>query len=422
MWVQASIDRYFFREPYSYQNTIRKLSREMSAILDLQSLLTHLSAAIGQTVNCETVDAYAKDFASPLYRRLASWRSVPDEASDAPVFDETSAIVLAMAEQRRYLLRDEILGEEARDARKELREVSADFAVPLFQDERLAGFFLLGPKRSTDPYFAEDIDLLTTLASQAAIAARNAELYAQFVASERDKRRIERLASVGALAAGIAHEIKNPLVAIKAFAELLPERFHDEEFRGEFADIAKQEIERIDELVKRLSGLAGPREPAFTTIDVRDCVEETLAVVRAQLQQAHVSVKTQYSIESRLVAGDRSQLKQLFLNLFMNAIEAMPDGGELFIKIENQLRPSGRMIIVDIMDTGKGVAESMLMSIFDPFVTTKLSGSGLGLSICRGIADAHRASIQAKTNGSEPGLTVTLEFPASSRATSLLRE
>src|SRR5207247_8791687 len=122
VWVQASIDRYFFREPYSYQNTIRKLSREMSAILDLQSLLTHLSAAIGQTVNCETVDAYAKDFASPLYRRLASWRSVPDEASDAPVFDETSAIVLAMAEQRRYLLRDEILGDEARDARKALRE------------------------------------------------------------------------------------------------------------------------------------------------------------------------------------------------------------------------------------------------------------------------------------------------------------
>ena len=536
--IQAWTDRYFFREPYNYQRVLREISRTMSTILDLQPLLAYACDTISKTVRPELVSVYALDPTATVYRRLVTQRNTQvatvGSENDVPA---TSALVDFLSNQKTYAVADELRRPEAsprmNEVARDLQTLSAEFVLPILDGDRLTAFFLIGAKLSGDPYFSEDIDLLTTLAGQAAIAIKNAQLYSQVVlineyienilatmdsgviavtanhtvtmfnsAAERmtglkasavktgsinalptpiasalagtaddsqprtqvettiydqtgriipvicstspikdrlgsklgavavfsdltrlkqlegDKQRAERLASIGALASGLAHEIKNPLVAIRTFAELLPERFADEDFRNDFAQVAIKEIGRIDDLVARLRGLATKPAERFVPIDIRTPIYETLALLRGHLEQARVTAKITADSEAVPVAGDHAQLKQLFLNLFINATESMESGGELTIGITERRGRDVRTVAVVIADTGHGIPEHFLDRIFDPFVTTKLHGSGLGLSICRGIADVHRATITAANNAVR-GTTITVEFPAAGQAEAL---
>jgi two-component system, NtrC family, nitrogen regulation sensor histidine kinase GlnL len=229
---------------------------------------------------------------------------------------------------------------------------------------------------------------------------------------ETEKLRAERLASIGALASGIAHEIKNPLVAIRTFAELLPERFVDSDFRNDFAKVVFQEIDRIDGLVSRLRGMAVRRSESRSSVDLRGPISDTLALIRGQLEQAAIAVRTDFEAERPIVTGAADQLKQLFLNLFVNAIEAMGRGGQLSIRVVRRSSAGIPRLVVEIADTGVGIAETVANKLSEPFVTTKESGSGLGLSICRDIVDAHGAAIRASNNSTGCGATVVVEFPA----------
>jgi PAS domain S-box-containing protein len=414
---------------------------------------------------------------------------------------------------------------------QELKAVGGEVAFPFFQDAAVSGILIVGPKLSGDPYFAEDIDLLSTLSSQAGIAIKNAQLYQEVAlaneyienilatmesgviavssgrritlcnhAAERmagrsaadlragplerlprplaaqleaaladgqprlqveiilpdragrlipmacstsalrdsagnihgtvvvftdltrvkelegEKRRAERLAAVGALASGMAHEIKNPLVAIKTFAELMPERYSDVDFRENFSKVAIKEIGRIDELVARLRGLSASTEQMLRPMDIRGPIEETLTLLSGQLEQKRVTVRREYPEAVLLVEADEPSLKQLFLNLFMNSLEAMEKGGDLTVKLGPRSRYGTSTLLVEVSDTGSGIPEGMLDKIFDPFVTTKERGFGLGLAICRGIADSHRAIIRAENNAQGPGATITVEFPVTASA------
>ena len=234
---------------------------------------------------------------------------------------------------------------------------------------------------------------------------------------EAERRRAERLASFGAFASGIAHEIKNPLVAIRTFAELLPERFTETDFREDFSKVVIREIQRIDDLVARLRGLAAPSTQPLVPLDLRQPIEDTLALLRAQLEQKRIRLSRYYDPSCPVIAGDLQQLKQLFLNLFINALEAMEPGGELTISFRPSSSHGTSTILVRISDTGSGIRESLLGKIFDPFVTTKTGGSGLGLAICRRIADAHGATIHAENNAGGRGSTFVVEFPAAIPAT-----
>jgi PAS domain S-box-containing protein len=231
---------------------------------------------------------------------------------------------------------------------------------------------------------------------------------------EEEKRQIERLASIGALASGIAHEIKNPLVAIKTFAELLPERFSEDDFRNDFSRVAIKEIERIDDLVARLRGFAMPSQQSLVPVDLRAPLEETLTLLRGQLEQAQVSLDLEIDDHLPPIAGHFGQLKQLFLNLLINALEATEPGGRLSIRVCNHSTREGCSVTVEVRDTGSGIPDDLLSKIFEPFVTTKPQGSGLGLSICRGITDAHRATIRARNNSPDRGVTIAVEFPSPS--------
>jgi len=134
------------------------------------------------------------------------------------------------------------------------------------------------------------------------------------------------------------------------------------------------------------------------------------------MEQARVSLSVAYDDSLPLVEADRAQLRQLFLNLCMNALEAMRSGGRLAIRVGSCVVESRRVLRITVSDTGNGIPPHLLEKIFDPFVTTKPQGSGLGLSICRGIVDAHRATIQAVNNADGRGATIIVEFPEATPA------
>ena len=238
---------------------------------------------------------------------------------------------------------------------------------------------------------------------------------------EKEKQTAERLAAFGALAAGVAHEIKNPLVAIRTFAELLPERFADTDFRDDFAKVVVREIDRIDNLVARLRGIATAPRQQIGSIDVRQPLSETLKLLRGQLEQTRTTVHSTIEDSAPVVTMDDAQLKQLFLNLFQNSIEAMGYDGDLSVRVVRRHSGGASSIAIEISDTGPGIADSVRGHIFEPFFTTKPTGSGLGLAICRSIVDAHRGSIRAQNNPDRPGTTVIIELPATDGATLALQ-
>jgi PAS domain S-box-containing protein len=233
-------------------------------------------------------------------------------------------------------------------------------------------------------------------------------------ALEQEKRRIERLASIGAFISGIAHEIKNPLVAIKTFAELLPERYADEEFRDTFAKVTLHEVDRIDTLVQRLRSLSVGSTSPLCPVSIIAPLEETLSLLSGEFARRKIRVTCQYQPFLPPVMGDHDQLKQVFVNLCLNSMEAMGEDGTLTITVgsDSGHEEWASTLIIDILDTGPGIPTEHLGNIFEPFFTLKDKGTGLGLAICHGIIDYHRGSIAATNRADRPGAIFTLTLPA----------
>ena len=540
--LQTALNRYVYRRTYDYQRIVRETSLRLSTMLDLQSLLGYLADTLDRTFNVELVNIYLREDSLRAFtaRQIHSRHGWHGGDHSYPRISYDSALTIHLTNSKRTLHRDDATDGLPQpyisDAVATLRELGGEIVFPLFEDEVLSGFIIVGPKRSGDPYFSRDIDLLSTLASQAAVAMKNAHLYNQVVVAneyvdnilstmesgviavdasghislfnpaahrltgmtftpsaglsyrdlpaplamplrdtltqgrshsqldavlqgpdgnavplvystaklqdkdgkthgalvvfsdlsrlkelEREKQRAERLASFGALAAGVAHEIKNPLVAIRTFAELLPERFNEVDFREDFSKVVIKEISRIDDLVARLRGIAATAPQQVGAVDLREPITETLTLLRGQLEQTHTAVVRDFKDPAPYVAIEESQLKQLFLNLFLNAIEAMGTGGTLTVRITRKHIQSQSLIVVDVSDTGPGISDAVAANIFDPFFTTKARGSGLGLTICRGITDAHRGTIRAERNHEGPGTSIVVELPMPTSATEVLQ-
>ncbi len=232
-------------------------------------------------------------------------------------------------------------------------------------------------------------------------------------AQEEEKRRADRLAALGAMASGVAHEIRNPLVAIKTFAELLPERADDEEFRSTFAKVAVKEIHRIEQLLGRLRAMAVPTVFPLRALDLQVPIGETLDLLRGEADRRRVRLLVEIEPELPPILGEPDQLKQLFLNLFLNALEAMAGDGTLSVTVRaDRERPDKGFVTVRVTDTGPGIPREDLVRVFEPFFTTKTQGTGLGLAICRSIADAHRAALWAEPGPAGVGTAFVAQFPA----------
>jgi two-component system NtrC family sensor kinase len=222
--------------------------------------------------------------------------------------------------------------------------------------------------------------------------------------------RSEKLASLGKLAAGIAHEINNPLGGILIYSHLLLEDSHKNSPEYENLKKIVKETTRCKDIVKGLLEFARPKEPEMTLADINDVVEKSLSIMERQALFQNITLKKKYSSSLPKTVADSSQLQQVFVNIIINAAEAMDGNGNL--TISTSVNGDGKYIDIRFQDTGHGISEEDKRRLFEPFFTTKEvgKGTGLGLSICYSIVQKHKGRIEV-TSQEGKGSTFTVKIP-----------
>jgi signal transduction histidine kinase len=228
----------------------------------------------------------------------------------------------------------------------------------------------------------------------------------------REVTQSERMKSIAILASGMAHEIKNPLTPIKTFSEQLPSRLDDKEFLLKFSRIINKEVDRIDNLVQELLNFAKPSPPQLKQVNIHQLIEQTLELLNNEIIRYKINLNTLFENKNVFINIDPNQIKQALLNLFLNAIEAMPNGGTLTINtnVITRSEATKQSLIIEISDTGYGIDPKDLPYIFDPFFSKKDHGTGLGLSITHEIIKNHNGRIFAESELGK-GTTFRIELP-----------
>lgn len=302
-----------------------------------------------------------------------------------------------------------------------LTEVSAQeiFVVPLVGKERLVGALAVDNRRGRQRLGIDGRMLIEGLAMQAVIAIENAQLVDELRRSRAQVRRVDRLGTLGTLAAGLAHEINNPLVSLNTFLTLAPEKrdTDDPSFWGEYHELACAELERIRGLVEAMSrlGRGGPT-PSLSreSVHIGEIAQQVVRLLHRETQRAGVEVRLEIAESLPEIEVVRDQIHQVVLNLSLNAIQASQSGGSIVISVDSDgplALPTG--IRIRFQDCGEGISEENLERIFDPFFTTKDpdKGTGLGLMISHQIVADHGGSIEVESTPGE-GATFHVRLPA----------
>jgi two-component system sensor histidine kinase HydH len=215
---------------------------------------------------------------------------------------------------------------------------------------------------------------------------------------KREIERSRRLASLGQLAAGVAHEIRNPLSSIKGFATYFKERYKEVPEDLKTAEIMIQEVERLNRVIGQLLEFARPMEAAKKPSSIRILIQHSLKMIERQAREKNIQIKTEFSDDIGDVLLDPDRMNQVLLNLYLNAMEAMEKGGILSVDV--MVHHDSKRVIITVRDTGHGISKKDLVHVFDPYFTTKQSGTGLGLAIVHKIIESHGGEVRVT---SEPG-------------------
>lgn len=378
--------------------TIFEISRNFSAVLDYKTLLdSFIFTCLGQ-VGVLRGALFLKDRLDAHKFVLAEGKgSDPMPAPDS-AFEDDSRLVRYLTRLNRPVFTYDVSEnmtsvEEARI----LRHFRGGVIAPLIYKTRLAGIFLLGEKMSGNAFNPDEIEFISALGNQISVAIENARLYEaeksaneQLWAAQQQLVQAERMAALGEMSAKIAHEVNNPLGIMKNYLLLLKRAEGKPELIEEYVNIVNQEIDRIAVIVEDLRQFQRPNRAAFSPVNLREALDSTLDLVARQLAAAGIDLDRRHDRTDMWIKGDADHLRQVFLNLILNASEAMAGGGALTV----ELRRHDSRAVIEISDTGPGIPEDIVPMIFEPFFTTKGDdGSGLGLSVCEGIMKSHKGSI-----------------------------
>ena len=338
-----------------------------------------------------TIAFYSKD-------KLIHWLGVNDK----------ELIVSKDTEIIEYLLPEE---------REKITLLNAELIFPLKVMNHISGAIFLGKKTDGTVFNKDEIDLLSLIFNQAAFALEHASLYELQQDRIRRMYRADRLATLGELAAGAAHEIRNPLTSIRSTIQYLSKDFSNDSGKSEMISEVINEVERINKIVQGLLSFSRPSKLNVSDINLESLINQVLMLINSSIQKHRIDVQFEYFTENTTVPGDVEQLKQVFLNIFLNAIDALSENtGEqprsLIISIEKGIAIDFRRhyLVINIEDSGKGIESKDLDNIFNPFFTTKEEGTGLGLAISYGIIHSHGGEIEV-TSEVGKGSEVRIKLP-----------
>jgi signal transduction histidine kinase len=380
--------------------TIFEISRNFNAVLNYQSLLdTFIYTCLGQ-VGALKGAIFLKRDGHPDKFFMAKSKGSGDFPRENEFFPEGSKLAGYLSRLNRPVPTAELLTDfSTKSEAAILKHFNPGIVVPLIYQTRLSGIFAMSEKISGREFGLDDIEFLSILGNQISVAIENARLYEgermatqQLRAAQQQLVQTEKLAALGEMSAKIAHEVNNPLGIIKNYMVLLQREHSGGDNAGDYVGIVSEEIDRIARIVKQLLDFYRPTGVTMQKVSVTKLLDDVLTLMERQLASGKIEVVKKYRDNFPRINASPEGLKQVFLNLIINARDAMEDGGTLTVG----MKQAKDNLVIDFLDTGPGIPPEIIPRIFEPFFTTKEQGegTGLGLSVCYGIIKNHKGSIR----------------------------
>jgi signal transduction histidine kinase len=399
--IQQYADRLFYKDIYDYQLIADDFSRSVTSVLSMDTLLRIIREKVRNNLRLKEVELFIK--------------VSEDVVSDGPSDYKCKSNILQYIKD----CRDVIPVAQFMERMKGIESTSLSkggMIVPLISvGDEILGIMLCGEKISGEPFRKEDIRLLSVLGRQAGLAIKNAMLFeelekkkSELVEMYEKLLRNKRLATLGEISAGIAHELRNPLSIIKGAAQVLKDIGQSDGIHKEMVNIIQYEVANLECTINDFLTFASPPKPNPRTVVLNNLIKETVNAWQIQLSSNRYIVKTVLDKEVKNICVDPVQFRQVLFNILNNARDAMGDQGEIIIETRNT---DNNEVEIIVSDSGPGIEEEIKERIFVPFFTTKTRGTGLGLAIVRQIVEANNGSISVESEYGK-GASFIMKFPS----------
>ncbi len=419
-FLTNATERFLFQKKYDYRELLRTFTNEILTVLDLQKLMEQTIAGLIKIIKLESASVLLLDKDAKVYKMMAS-TGVKDKNL---TFKEDDTLISSLKATHQPIAQDKTSDKiEGRSALKdEFKSLNARLCLPILLHDNLIGVLCLGMKKSGEDYNQDDMDVLLTLARAEAIAISNAQLFDELSKTQAEAAQREKMAVIGTLAAGINHEICNPLGIVRGHCEMyllnIRDGFYKEKSQEEMLKISAEimnkvikETDRATGITKKLSSFAKPSKRSdFEEVYIEKEVGEVLGLIGHDLQLSNVDVQTDFPKDFPVIVGDKKQIQEVLFNIIRNAAQAMD-------KKQGKIVVSGfsenGSTVVRIADNGAGIPQDKIDQIFNPFYTTKApgKGTGLGLFIVKQVVERNKGTIAVQSEMGV-GTTFTLRFPA----------
>ena len=411
-------DKYLFQKTYDYRELLRTFSNDVLSVMDLGKILNETLNSLTNILRIESCGILLLNKDKNVFELIAS-KGIHERA----LFLDGSAPLISFLERAKiHIANDKHVQalDEKGTIREDLKRLQAELVLPLILHEGVIGVLALGSKKSGEPYTQDDLDILLPLSRSEAVAISNAQALDDLSKTQAEAAQREKMAVIGTLAAGINHEICNPLGIARGQCEVFLLNARDglyksrpkEEQIYEAMNIMEKVIKETDRataITKKLSTFAKPGTGDINEdVDIEHEVDEVMALVCHELRLDKIDVIKDIPKDLPHIRADKKQIQEIFFNLIRNAGQAIKEKGNITIRVK-QIESK---MIIDIEDTGHGIPADKLDQIFNPFYTTKApgKGTGLGLFIVRQVVHRNKGAISVKSKVGE-GTTFTLEFP-----------
>ena len=393
-WLQRRVNQVFFREFGYYHQLFSELEQGMSRIFGIQPLVDYIQKMVFKLLFLDSVNITIFELEGDSPKFLAT------TFSEIP---QIGGIISKLERERAKFLRVEDVKEE--EVLNEIKNLNAVLILPIRHKAKLMGIFSFKARPPRRPILTQELEMLQSLTAQTAMSVASALLLEEKLMLEREVAKKERMASIGQMAATLAHEIKNPLSAIKSITQSLEEQTTDASVREDL-NVIVHEVDRLNNSVNQLLQFARSSSQDFSEVSLIVVMETVIKILEKDCEAENIRITHRYDSDLPPVLASRFGMQDIFLNLLLNAMQAMPSGGEIQIGYET----NGNSVMVMISDNGPGIRPDLMSRIFDPFFTTKQKGTGLGLAVVKQKVAEFGGDIEVM-NLKPQGLRFTLTFP-----------
>ncbi|MBA4137450.1 MAG: hypothetical protein C0518_09065 [Opitutus sp.] len=410
--IDALLEQRVLGERLADRDLLRALAAKISSSQDENAMFHEVAVTVAAALRVSDVALYTRtEFETDFTRRAIA----REGAEFGPaMFPEVSLLMNTLQSERRGLLVDELVHSLAGDQRTYFNELRRrhgfELLVPIIGDSFFYGCLVAGSRAGNSLFTDIDVSLLDAIGLQIGLNLRARQL-------ERRASQTEKLIALGTLAAGLAHELRNPLTSVQTFSALLKESRPDADALQEFSAVVQRDVNRIASIVENVAAFAESNKVDMTAVNVGDVLRAATEIVHPEIERLHV--KVELPRVNAPVHGNHSQLLQVFLNLVQNALQALEGRPDPRLVFTIERRPNGPgMVCIAVRDNGAGIDPALLPRVFEPFITTKSTGErrgkhgmGLGLAIVKRIVQHHHGEIHvASTLGQ--GTTFRVYLPA----------